>query len=155
MYSGLLHTHNLLRWFVLIFALVAIYRYVTGLTGKKTFTSSDNMWGALYVGSLHLQLVIGLILYFFLSPITEFAMKDMGRTMKDPVLRFWGVEHISMMILAVVIAQVGRIISKKKQTDEQKFRIGAVYFTISLLLILMSIPWPFRGLVGRSLFPGM
>jgi Na+-driven multidrug efflux pump len=155
MYQGLLHTHNLLRWVVLIFAFVAIYRYVTGLTGKKTFKAADNLWGALYVGSLHLQLLIGLVLYFFLSPITKVAMSDMGRAMKDAVLRFWGVEHITIMILAVIIAQVGRTISKKRQADDQKFRIGAVYFIISLLLILMSIPWPFREQIGRSWFPGM
>ncbi len=155
MYQGILHTHNLLRWVVLIFAFVTIYRYVSGLTGKKTFTAADNRWGALYVGSLHLQLIIGLVLYFFLSPITKVAMSDMGRSMKDAVLRFWGVEHIAMMILAVVIAQVGRIMSKKRQTDELKFKIGAVYFIISLLLILMSIPWPFREQIGRAWFPGM
>jgi hypothetical protein len=60
-----------------------------------------------------------------------------------------------MMLVAIIIAQVGRIISKKRTIDEQKFKIGAVYFIISLLIILLSIPWPFRENIGRGWFPGM
>ncbi len=155
MYQGLLHTHNLLRWVVLILAAIAIYRYLTGWLHKKTFTKGDNRIGAFFVGSLHLQLLIGLVLYFFLSPITKVALNDFGLAMKDAVLRFWAVEHFTMMLLAVVIAQVGRTISKKRSTDEQKFKIGAVYFIISVLMIVMSIPWPFRENIGRGWFPGM
>ncbi len=155
MYQGLLHTHNFLRWVVLILAVLAIYRYLSGWFSKKTYTSSDNRIGAFYVGSLHLQLLIGIILYFFLSPITKNAMSDTSLMMKDAVLRFWGMEHLIMMVFAIAIAQVGRIISKRKNTDEEKFKFGAIYFIISLLLILMSIPWPFRESIGRSLFPGM
>lgn len=155
MYQGLLHTHNLFRWIVLILALLAIYQYVSGWLQKKNFSKADNRIAVLYISSLHLQLLIGLVLYFFLSPITKVALNDFGLAMKDAVLRFWAVEHFVMMLLAIIIAQVGRIISKKRTIDEQKFKIGAVYFIISLLIILLSIPWPFRENIGRGWFPGM
>lgn len=155
MYQGLLHTHNLLRWVVLILAIITIYRYVMGWLQKKNYSAADNRIGGFFVGSLHAQLLIGLILYFFLSPITKVALNDFGLAMKDAVLRFWAVEHFTIMLLAVVIAQVGRSISKKRSSDEQKFKIAVVYYIIALLIILMSIPWPFRETIGRGWFPGM
>jgi hypothetical protein len=42
---------------------------------------------------------------------------DSAGAMKDSVLRFYAVEHLAGMLLAVVVAQVGYSISKRAPTD--------------------------------------
>ena len=80
----------------------------------------------------------------------------MALTMKDPVLRFWGVEHFAGMLIAVIVAQVGRIISKKSANDIDKYKKGFIYYLISILIVIASIPWPFRiDGIARGWFPGM
>jgi putative Ca2+/H+ antiporter (TMEM165/GDT1 family) len=90
---------------------------------------------------MDLQLLSGLILYFFLSPITKLAMSDFGAAMKDAGLRFYAVEHISMMLIAVVLVHIGRAKSKKAKTDSGKFKIATIFFLIALVLMLAAIPW--------------
>ncbi|MBC8110579.1 MAG: hypothetical protein H7Y04_05915, partial [Verrucomicrobia bacterium] len=101
-------------------------------------------------GSMHLQLLLGLILYFGLSP---FGLKafDLGMkvVMKTPTYRHWAVEHITTMIIAVAIAQIGRIVSKKAPSDLLKHKRAAIYYSIAVFLILLSIPYAF---VGERLF---
>ena len=153
MYAGLLHTHSFLRWIVLLLAVYAVIRYMMGWFGKKNYTRADDSVGLFFVASMHTQLLIGLLLYFFFSPITKIAMNDMAFAMKDPVLRFWGVEHIMGMIVAVILAQVGRTMSKRSLSHELKFKRGAIFYLLSLLVILAMIPWPWMESVGRSLMP--
>ena len=76
--------------------------------------------------------------------------------MGDSVTRYWKIEHITGMIIAIVIAHVGNVMMKKKKDSQSKFKAGLVYFIISLVIILATIPWPFRieG-IARPLFPGM
>jgi hypothetical protein len=144
MYEALLIAHSWLRWLVFIFALGAIFLAYQGWGAKKPFGATDNRWGAFFIGSLHLQLLLGLILYFFLSPLTRAAFQDMGAAMRNPDLRFWAVEHIAGMVIAVVVAQIGRIKSKKAPTDLQKHKRAAIYFTVALILVLVSIPFASR-----------
>lgn len=140
-YNFLLYTHSWIRWIILILALFTVIKSLLGLFGSKDYQKIDNITSASFVGFMHLQLLIGLILYFFLSPITEYALKDMGSAMRDQELRFWAVEHITVMVLAVVFAQVGRSISKKSTDNSVKFRFQSIFFGASLLLMLISIPW--------------
>jgi len=153
MYSGLLHTHSFLRWVVLILALVAVVTYFMGWLGKKNYTRRDDSIGLFFVASMHTQLLIGLLLYFVFSPITKVAMSDMGAAMKDPVLRYWSVEHITGMVVAVILAQMGRTMSKRSLSHENKFKRGAIFYLLSLLVILAMIPWPWMANIGRSLMP--
>ena len=153
MYSGLLHTHNALRWVILILAVVALVRYLAGWFGKKNFTRTDDKIGLFFVVSVHTQLLIGLVLYFFLSPYTKLFFDTEGAMgMRD--LRFWGVEHIVSMVIAVALVQVGRTMSKRSQTHELKFKRAAIFYGIALLVMLMMIPWPWMAEIGRPLFPG-
>jgi hypothetical protein len=69
------------------------------------------------------------------------AMADFGAAMKDDSLRFYAVEHISMMLIAVVLVHIGRAKSKKSKTDIEKFRIASIFFLAALVLILAGIPW--------------
>jgi hypothetical protein len=81
------------------------------------------------------------VLYFFLSPITTLALSDFGAAMKNPGLRFWAVEHAFGMFLAVALAHVGRV-RTRKAGSLRRHRVAAIFFGLSLLLILLSIPWP-------------
>jgi hypothetical protein len=148
MYIALLNIHSWLRWAVLLFTLIVIAKSYAGWLGKKDYTSGDNKAGIFYIASMHTQFLIGLILYAFLSPITQAAFANFGAAMKNPELRFFGVEHIFGMVIAVVLAQVGRSTSKKAKDAVTKHKKMAIFATLSLLAILITIPWP----PMRSLF---
>ena len=140
MYTALLHSHNLIRWILLILLIFVLFRAWTGWLGKGSYQKIDKITGGILVGFTHLQLIVGLLLYFLFSPITQAAFQDMGAAMKDPNLRFYAVEHILTMIIAVVLIQLGRTFSKKASTDIEKHKKVAIYTTIALLLILSRMP---------------
>jgi hypothetical protein len=150
MYTFLLFLHSWLRWILLLLAVAVIVRSFYGWMSNRYFTGTDNRSTVYLVALFHLQLIIGLILYFFLSPITTGAFQDFGMAMKYGAIRYWAVEHIFIMILSIAIAQIGRIQIKKTHSDRAKFRNSAIYFTLALVLILSRIPWTepsrmFRG----------
>jgi len=147
MYSILLFIHSWTRWLVLIAAFWAIFRALSGWQGKKPFTKQDNIAGAVFVGSVHLQLLLGLLLYFLGTHWFEILMADPKGTMKNPVARFWAVEHIVTMIIAAVIAQIGRTLSKRAKQHTHKHKMAFIYFTVAIILIIISIPF-----VSRPLF---
>jgi hypothetical protein len=155
MYNGLLHTHNFMRWVVLVLAVYAGVRYLIGWLQKKNFTRRDDSAGLMFIAAMHTQLVIGLALYFFFSPFTKMFFEAEG-AMGDRVLRFWGVEHILSMVIAVVFAQMGRTLSKRSQVHQVKFKRGAIFYLLALLVMLAMIPWPFMAEgIRRPWFPGM
>ncbi|WP_046242977.1 hypothetical protein [Hymenobacter terrenus] len=140
MYQTLLLLHSWSRWFVLLTGIFAVYRAYVGWSGRRPFTKGDNGISASFSGFMWLQVLIGLGLYFGLSPWGLNAMKQAG-AMKDPTARFFGMEHVVVMILATVLAQVGRIALKKAPEDTLKHKKAFTYFGIALLLVLLMIPW--------------
>lgn len=150
MYTGFLHLHNLLRYVVVILLIIAVVKSFIGWLGKKEYTPGDNKVSLFLLISSHLQLLTGLVLYF-ISPIVETALSDFGAAMKDPVLRFWGVEHIASMVIAIAIITLGRIMAKKGRSDAAKFRRQAIYFFLGMVLIFSSIPWPWAA-ISRAWF---
>lgn len=140
MYTFLLYTHSWLRWAVLIAGFVLIALSLTSWMSNRPYAKKDNILSASYTGLLHLQLLIGLLLYIVYSPYTQSAFEDFGAAMKDASLRFWAVEHIALMILAVIAAQIGRSRSKK-QPPVTKHKTVAIFAIISMVLILAGIPW--------------
>ena len=151
LYLFLRDTHNLLRWIVILACLWALLRLVGGLFKRSRWTKRDQFAGLVFTSFLNVQVLLGLILYS-LSPITRSALPSFGAAMKDSLLRFYVVEHLAGMFLAAVIAQVGYSLSKRATTDRGRFLKGAIAYSISTLLILVSIPWPFMK-YGRPLFP--
>lgn len=140
MYQTLLVLHSWSRWFVVIFGLIAVYRAYVGYTGRRPFVSADNGISAAFSGFMWLQVLIGFGLYFGLSPWGLNAMKQAG-AMKDPTKRFFGLEHVVVMILAAIVAQVGRIVVKKTADGTLKHKKALTYFGIALVLVLLMIPW--------------
>ena len=140
MYSVLLVLHSWFRWFVLLSGLIAVYRAYVGWSGRRPFSRADNGIGASFSGFMWLQVIIGLGLYFGLSPYGLKAMKQAG-AMHDPTKRFFGMEHVAIMILAAVLAQVGRLAVKRAADDTLKHKKALLYFGIALALVLLMIPW--------------
>lgn len=157
MYNGLLHLHNILRWVILIFLVVAIVRHYMGMTGSKPFTAGDKKTGLFLMISAHIQLLLGLY-QWFAGPLGYKLVANsggFGALMKDPAARFWTVEHNIGMLLAIILITIGRGVSKKNISDIKKHRKSFWFFLVALVLILASVPWPWREGVARPLFPGM
>jgi len=159
METGLLHLHNIARWAVVIFGLLALYRGATGLGGRRAYTPADRKTALWLLISTHIQLVLGLVLYF-LRPTREGSWASMlinggSAVMKDKVLRFWTIEHGPVMILAVVFITIGYSASKRATTDKARFGRWFWWTLAGFIIVLSAIPWPWREAVGRGLFPGV
>ena len=151
MYNAFLVIHSFVRWMVLIFGAVAVVRAITGAMGRRSWAPLDERVGRWFVGTLDLQLLLGAILYLVLSPFTMAAWDDMAATMRNSPLRFVAVEHQVGMLIAIALAHIGRVRIKKTADLSRRHKLAAIFFGISLLVILMSIPWPGMP-AGRPLF---
>lgn len=147
MHSALLHTHNALRWIVLVLGVLAIVRALSGVSGSQSYDRARRAT-AMFMGSVHLQLLLGLLLLMN-SPIVKAAMRDMEATMKDAALRKVVVEHPALMVVAAIVVTIGAIVAKNQKTDAARHKFGAVFMSLALVIILAGIPWQ------RALFPGM
>jgi hypothetical protein len=151
LYTILLSLHSITRWLILIAGIYSIYLAVSGLVKKTDWTKKDNLAGILFASMADLQLLLGLILYFFVSPITTGALRDFGGAMSNAGTRFFTVEHSTVMVIGLILVHVGRTLSQKGKTDHQKHLRAAIWFSVALVIILLAIPWPFMA-VGRPLF---
>jgi hypothetical protein len=150
MYIGLLHLHSALRYVVVILLIVAILKAFAGWFGNKSYTEGDRKLALFTMISVHLQLVIGLILYF-ISPVVQSALTDMGAAMKDTQLRFWAIEHIATNIIGIILITIGYSTAKRASTDKAKFTRTAIFYLIGFILIMSAIPWPWSR-VDRGWF---
>ena len=153
MLTGLLHIHSLLRYVLLVLLLLSIVKSFSGWMGKKTYSGGNRKLTLFTMVSAHLQLVVGLILYF-ISPNVKAGLADMGAAMKDPGLRFWTVEHIAMMLIAIVLITLGNSLSKRASDDVGKHKRVTIFFLLALIVIFMAIPWPWSA-VARGWMPGV
>jgi hypothetical protein len=152
MYNALLFLHSLLRWVILLLAIIAIYKSYTGMKAARPFTAADKKTGLFLLISAHITLLIGLY-QWIVGPwgLKNIMNLGMSAVMKDPVYRFYGVEHMTGMIIAIVLITVGRGVSKKNIPDAAKHKKTFWFYLIALIIILASIPWPFRVGIGRHL----
>lgn len=133
---NILHSYN--RYLILGAFIFVLYRAYTGWLGRKSYERPDNTAAAALLGLAHLQLLLGLILYFY-SPLTTLARTNMGAAMKDPWQRYFGVEHLAMMVIAVVLIQLGRTFSKRATDPVAKHKKVAIYLTIAALIIIGTL----------------
>jgi len=151
LYTTLLAIHSLLRWFVLISLLYAIYRAYKGRFGNQSFSKQDNTARAVAAAMAHAQLILGVALYL-VSPLVDYFLHNFKEAVHDREIRFYGMEHNLMMLVAIVLLTIGSALTKRKTNDQQKFKTMAIWYTIALLIILTSIPWSFSPLASRPLF---
>ena len=151
LYPKILFLHGLTRWVVLIGALWLLFAAITSLGRTSSAdTSPVRLPWRVYMGSLHLQFLLGVIL-LFVSPLALAAWADLGAAMKVRPMRFFAVEHTTLMVLAIVVAQMGAVRARKARDAARAARTSLVFCGLSLLAILVAIPWPFLGQIARPL----
>jgi hypothetical protein len=151
--TGLLHLHNALRWVIVIAGLVAVVKAILNASANKPYQKTA---GSVFVAALHVELLIGLILYFGVSGVAAAFRADPGAGMKVASLRFFGMEHFILMLAAVVVATIGGAKARRAADEATKNKTARTFFLVAIVLLALGIPWPFRGDgVGRGLFPGM
>lgn len=130
-----------MRWVVLVAAVIAFGVTASLWSGKKPAPPSLRVGTLSFVMAIDLQLLIGLVLYVAVSPLTRMAFQNMRVAMKDHELRFFSVEHTTYMLLAVIAAHLGAVFSRKAQLNPTRYRWATIAYAVSLLLILAGIPW--------------
>jgi len=156
MQTGLIHLHNLLRWVILVLLVISIVKSYSGWKNKKVFTPGDKKIWLFTMIAAHITLLIGL--YQWLAGrygMLTTSLPEGTSVMKEKFYRFFWVEHPVGMIIGIVLITLAHGMSKKNISDSEKFRKAFWLFLIALLVILVTIPWPFREVVGRPIFPGV
>jgi membrane-associated PAP2 superfamily phosphatase len=154
MYSLALTAHSYLRWLVLAAALVAVIRAVIGLARRRPWAAADATAARVFVTSLDVQLLVGLILYVALSPFTTVAWSDPGAAMRDAPLRFMMIEHPFGMLIALVLAHIGAGRVRRTQDLVRRHKTALIFFGLALAVTLISTPWPGMP-AGRPLLRGV
>lgn len=149
MYGTVLNIHSWMRWLVIGLALWTILR--AAMSAGRPWTPADTRSLKFYTIALDVQLLLGLLLYFALSPFTKQAMSAMGEAMKHAALRFWAVEHVVGMVAGIALAHIGAVKVRKATVDARKHRLSLIFVGLSLLVIFLTIPWPGTP-AGRPLF---
>jgi len=139
----LVSAHSGLRWIALVLLLLAIYNAFTA----KDYEKKHRLVNMFAMISLHTQLLIGLALYF-----TSDKVQFIEGWMKSPLLRFYGMEHLAGMLIAIVLVTIGHSKSKKATESSDKFKAIKLLYVLALILILAFIPWPFRTVLGAGWF---
>lgn len=139
MYTGLQHLHSGLAYLALAaLVIVMIYALIGSLSGRE-FTEKDRKIAMIGFILAHIQLLVGLILYF-VSPL-GFSLLTGGGAMADKVARLTALEHPVINILAIIIISVGYIRAKRMTESRARFRSIYMMYAIGLVLILSRIPW--------------
>jgi hypothetical protein len=142
MYSSALWLHSLLRWAILLTGLVAWFRAIGGKTANRPWTPKDDLWGLLLTISADVQLLVGLILYLVLSPITKIGLRNFATAMQIPPVRFFTVEHAFGMLVAIALVHIARVKIRKSTESARKHRLAMVLYGIALVIFIILIPWP-------------
>lgn len=132
------HAHSGIRWIALALLLITLINSIYKL--GKNQSARDKFMNSLVVYVFHLQLLIGLLLYIT-SPKVIFS----GDSMSDRMLRFFLVEHLTTMVIAIVLITVGNGVAKKASVESAKHKRIVIFYGLALLLVLLGIPWPWQG----------
>ncbi|MCC6701323.1 MAG: cytochrome b [Fluviicola sp.] len=142
----LVHAHSGLRWLALALLVFAIVKAFAGIRSGK-YEKSNKMVNLFAMVLLHIQVTLGTILTF-----SSGKMSYAEGWMKNPQYRFFGLEHILLMVLAAVLLTIGRKKAEKLEDLSKRNKTIAIWYTIALVLILAGIPWPFREILGAKWF---
>ena len=141
MYDIVLTLHSLLRSVVILFGLWAV-AMAAAAASRRSWTPGEARPGLLFTIALDVQLLLGVLLYFVMSPITRTAIEDFGAAMRTGGLRFWAVEHPALMLVAVVLAHVGRSATRYAGSDRAGAR-ARLWFGLAVVALVLATPWPF------------
>lgn len=152
MYPVVLGTHNLVRWLVIGAGLWAVFLAWRGWARRGPWTPREATASRAFVALLDLQLLVGIVLYA-ISPLTRLAFRDMGAAMRDAPVRYFVVEHVVVMLLAIAAAHIGAARIKRAPTDVARYQRASIWFAIALAAVIGFVPWA-RPLVPRFVLGG-
>jgi hypothetical protein len=150
LYNFVLHLHSVGRWLMLLLLLVAIFNSL--VAGRRPFIRSDARTGTILVIIADIMFLVGLSLWFFNPKDAgheSLRYHSFSEIMKSSQLRFYFLEHPVMMLLAIILLHIGKAQGRKAISDRAKHTRTVVFYFLALLLILISIPWPFRQVGGH------
>lgn len=151
MYQILLPLHSIVRWLLVAALLYCLVSSVHGLFAKSRYSKVDNIVRSITAGTSHLQLIIGLLLYFQ-SPVTTYFRNHTAEAIGYVDIAFFGLFHISFMVIAVLLLTIGASRAKRVKTDQEKHEQILLWFGIAALFMLLAIPWPFSPYAARPYF---
>jgi quinol-cytochrome oxidoreductase complex cytochrome b subunit len=149
-YSAVLTIHSWLRWVALLLGVAATLNAFR-VRDDETMPPKGGRWDWWFMLAVDIQVLLGLLLYFGLSPFTRDAMSNVGVAMRNPQLRFFLVTHVAAMVVAIAAVRAGRVLATGDQTSSGRRTGRCICFGIALLVMAAGVPWP--GLIyGRPLF---
>lgn len=149
MFQTLLFFHSVFRWLVLASLVLAIFRSVQGYRTKAVFTTSDNSLRHLTATIAHIQLMLGILIYTQ-SPMVRYFFANPTAGFNEAI--FFGLIHIFLMLVSIVLITIGSAKAKRKPIDNEKFKLMLIWFSLALFIIFIAIPWPFSPLAHRPYF---
>ncbi len=149
-YNFLLHLHSIGRWFILLLLLIAIFNSM--VAGKRPWIRTDARTGTILMIITDIMLLVGISLWYFGAKGYKLieAAGGMGAVMKDAYTRFYAIEHITGMVVAVILIHMGKSQARKAISDKAKHKRTVIYYLLALIIILAMIPWPFREVGAGS-----
>lgn len=143
----LLATHSIIRWLVLFAGAWAVIRAWRGWRSRAPWSASDAQAVRIFVHSLSLQLVIGIILYG-VSPLVRAGLSDMGEAMRTASVRYFVVEHVAMMLIAIAFGHIGAAKIRRATSDSARFQTATIWMGLALAAAAGFVPW-FRPLLPQ------
>jgi hypothetical protein len=153
LYTTVLFLHSWLRWGVVLLGLLTLGRALHGWVKHRDWEPADGRMQRLFVRALDIQVLLGLTLYFLLSPLTPRSLDGLRMSMSVTLLRFFSIEHVTAMLLALVAANGFSSASRRAATPTARHRRWAIGLLVVVMLIVTGIPWPFLP-YGRPLIRG-
>ena len=151
MYQTLTFLHSIFRWLVLLSLMYALFRAYKGYVSGRIFSKIDDSVRHWTATIAHIQLVLGITLYSQ-SPIISYFWKNFSVAKETFDLLFFGLIHIFLMLVSIVIITIGSALTKRISNDKEKYKTMFLWFGIGLLIIFIAIPWPFSPLANRPYF---
>ncbi|WP_375772174.1 hypothetical protein NR798_15230 [Archangium gephyra] len=142
LYQVVLYLHSWLRWGVVLLGALTLARAVHGWARGREWNQADRRVQLLFVAVLDSQVLLGLTLYFALSPLTPKSLDAFREAMSNSMLRFYAIEHAFAMVPALLVAHGASVASRRAEGSTARHRRWGVGLLIALLLILVGIPWP-------------
>lgn len=143
--DAILAAHNIVRWLVLAAGAWAVFRSWRGWRSRAVWGASDAGAVKLFVNALSLQFVVGITVYAT-SPLIRTALSDMGTAMRTPGVRYFAVEHVAVMLIAIAFGHIGAARVRKAASDSARFQTATIWMGLALAAVAGFIPW-FRPLL--------
>lgn len=149
----ILFLHSLVRWLVLMVLLATVIWSFIGWKWNKVYTHAVDRMRNLSTGIAQLQLLLGIVLYT-ISPLVKSFWQNTHEALHIRPLRFFGMEHSLVMVIAVFVITIGSAKVQKVSVEEanKRYRVMFVWFLVGILLIVSSIPWWFSPLTSRPMY---